>query len=126
MFTKGQRVFSTVHGWGTVQQIGTEQIRVETDQRGLAIFLLDGRYFNKGEICLFHGKPIVSGYEPPPFEGKLKKGEMVLIKRRSDPEYTWYTIKVERETEWHVISETESRFAKSDYILYRVDKEPVY
>lgn len=85
MFTKGQKVWCNIRGWGIVdyQDDALVYIKFESVSGCIGCYK-NGKYSYNQNQCVFPGKPIISGYEPPPFEGKLKKGELYIVYAASD------------------------------------------
>ena len=89
MFKVGQKVWDNREGWADVidEKQNHDDLRIVKIRykNGTSRWIFeDGRIYKNEEPVVFPGKPIISGYEPPPFEGKLKKGELYIVYAASD------------------------------------------
>lgn len=128
MFTKGQKVWCNIRGWGVVENVSSAmQVYIQFDgMRGQVACYSNGKYSQNQNQCVFPGKPIISGYEPPPFEGKLKKGELYIVYGKSEKtcEDGWI-VSISNETEELVSTVQAGSFLKS-YYNFKYIGERVY
>jgi len=125
MFKVGQKVWCNLRGWGTIGLIELNRMYVDfAKAHGRCAAYTDGRYAHHQEQSILPGKPIISGYESPPFEGKLKKGETVVVYEGSK---LHAVVVIDTEFEDRIVTSPHGwAFYKNNFTIHRIEKEPVY